>query len=60
MIRTDLSEKVELIRQKESLEQEIKVTVEMTQNIVAENARGVQNQDDYNKGYNFWQRDTIN
>ncbi len=52
MIRTTLCDKSDLIKKKESLEEEINVTVEMTQNLVAENARKVQNQDDYNKRYN--------
>lgn len=47
-----IMEKADLIKQKESLEEEINVTVEMTQNIVAENARVAQNQDEYNKRYN--------
>lgn len=52
LIRTTLCDKEALIKQKESLEEEIAVTVEMTQNIVAENARVAQNQDEYNKRYN--------
>jgi hypothetical protein len=35
-----------------ALQSEIEVTVEMTQSIVAENARVAQNQEDYNKRYN--------
>lgn len=52
MIRATLCDKADLIKQKESLDEEINVTVEMTQNIVAENARVAQNQDEYNKRYN--------
>ena len=52
LIRTTLCDKEDLIKQKESLGEEIAVTVEMTQNIVAENARVAQNQDEYNKRYN--------
>lgn len=52
LVRTMLCDKADLIKQKESLEEEINVTVEMTQNIVAENARVAQNQDEYNKRYN--------
>lgn len=51
LIRITLCDKTDLIKQKESLEEEINVTVEMTQNIVAENARVAQNQDEYNKRY---------
>ena len=51
LIRTTLCDKADLIKQKEALEEEINVTVEMTQNIVAENARMAQNQDEYNKKY---------
>ncbi len=52
MIRRALCDKDDLIKQKESLEEEITVTVEMTQNLVAENARKAQNQDEYNQRYN--------
>lgn len=52
LIRTMLCDKADLIKQKEALEEEINVTVEMTQNIVAENASVAQNQDEYNKKYN--------
>lgn len=51
LIRTTLCDKADLIKQKEALEEEINVTVEMTQNIAAENARMAQNQDEYNKKY---------
>lgn len=47
-----LCDKVDLIKRKESLEDEINITVEMTQNLVSENARIAQNQDEYNKRYN--------
>jgi hypothetical protein len=49
LIRTTLCDKDDLIKKKESLEEELAITVEMTQNLVAENARKAQNQDDYNK-----------
>lgn len=52
LIRTTLCDKEDLIKQKESLEEAIVVTVEMTQNIVAENAGIIQDQDKYNKRYN--------
>ena len=52
LIRTMLCDKADLIKQKEALEEEINVTVEMTQNIVGENASVAQNQDEYNKKYN--------
>lgn len=52
LIRTTLCDREDLIKQKESLGEEIAVTVEMTQNIVAENVREAQNQDEYNKRYN--------
>ena len=52
LIRTTLCDREDLIKQKESLGEEIAVTAEMTQNIVAENAREAQNQDEYNKRYN--------
>ena len=52
LIRTTLCDKDDLIKKKESLEEELAITVEMTQNLVAENARKAQNQDDYNKKYN--------
>ncbi len=51
-IRTMLCDKADLIKKKESLEDEINITVEMTQNLVSENARIAQNQDEYNKRYN--------
>ena len=47
-----LCDKADLIKRKESLEDEINITVEMTQNIVSENAKMAQNQDEYNKRYN--------
>ena len=52
LIRSTLCDKDDLIKKKESLEEELAITVEMTQNLVAENARKAQNQDDYNKKYN--------
>lgn len=52
LIRTTLCDKADLVKKKESLEAEIAIAVEMTQNIVAENARVAQNQDEYNKKYN--------
>lgn len=47
-----LCDKADFIKRKESLEEEINITVEMTQNLVSENARIAQNQDEYNKRYN--------
>lgn len=41
-----------LQEEKDKLEEEMAVFVEMTQNIVAENARVAQDQDDYQKRYN--------
>ena len=52
MIRQMLTDNSELITKKGALQSEIEVTVEMTQGIVAENARVAQNQEDYNKRYN--------
>lgn len=52
LIRQMLTDNAELIVKRDSLQGEIEVTVEMTQNIVAENARVAQNQEDYNKRYN--------
>ncbi|MDO4650245.1 MAG: recombinase family protein [Eubacteriales bacterium] len=52
LIRTALCDKEDLLKQKESLEEEITVTVEMTQNLVAENARKAQDQEEYTKRYN--------
>ncbi len=42
----------ELLEKKKSLQSELEATLNMTQAIVAENARVVQNQDDYNTRYN--------
>ena len=42
----------ELEAKRDALQEEIAVTVELTQNAVAENARVAQDQDDYNKRYN--------
>ena len=39
----------ELEAKRDALQEEIAVTVELTQNAVAENARVAQDQDDYNK-----------
>ena len=52
LIRQMLTDNSELIAKRDALQGEIEVTVEMTQSIVAENARVAQNQDDYNKRYN--------
>ena len=42
----------ELEAKRDALQEEIAVTVELTQNAVAENARVAQDQNDYNKRYN--------
>ena len=52
LIRQMLTDNGELIAKRDALQSEIEVTVEMTQSIVAENARVAQNQEDYNKRYN--------
>lgn len=52
MIRNMLCDKTDLIKRKESLEEEINITVEMTQSLVSENARIAQNQDEYAQKYN--------
>lgn len=52
MIRTMLCDNSELAVKRDALQEEIAVTVELTQNAVAENARVAQDQDDYNKRYN--------
>ena len=52
LIRQMLTDNGELIAKRDALKGEIEVTVEMTQSIVAENARVDQNQEDYNKRYN--------
>ncbi len=52
LIRQMLIDNGELIAKRDALQGEIEVTVEMTQSIVAENARVAQNQEDYNKRYN--------
>lgn len=52
MIRKTLCDNSELKLQRDALHEEIAVTVELTQNAVAENARVAQDQDDYNKRYN--------
>lgn len=52
IIRQTLCDNTDLIKQKEELQKEIGITVDLTQSIVAENARRVQNQGEYNKRYN--------
>ena len=47
-----LCDNSELEAKRDVLQEEIAVTVELTQNAVAENARVAQDQDDYNKRYN--------
>lgn len=47
-----LCDNSELEAKRDALQEEIAVTVELTQNAVAENARVAQDQDDYNKRYN--------
>lgn len=51
MIRKMLCDKGDLLKQKETLEAEIAVTVELVQNLMEENTRKVQDQDDYNMKY---------
>ena len=51
LIRQILTDNGDLIAKRDALQGEIEVTVEMTQSIVAENARVAQNQEDYNKRY---------
>ena len=52
MIQKMLCDNSELEAKRDALQEEIAVTVELTQNAVAENARVAQDQDDYNKHYN--------
>ena len=52
MIQKMLCDNSELEAKRDVLQEEIAVTVELTQNAVAENARVAQDQDDYNKRYN--------
>ena len=52
MIRTMLCDNSVLEAKCDALQEEIAVTVELTQNAVAENARVAQDQDEYNKRYN--------
>ena len=52
MIQKMLCDNSELEAKRDALQEEIAVTVELTQNAVAENARVVQDQDDYNKHCN--------
>lgn len=52
MIQKMLCDNSELKAKRDALQEEIAVTVELTQNAVAENARVAQDQDDYNKRYN--------
>lgn len=54
LMRTTLCDREDLIKQKESLGEEIAVTVEMTQNIVAENARVAQNKMNTIKDITLW------
>lgn len=51
IIRKTLCVTDALQEEKDKLEEEMAVLVEMTQNIVAENARVAQNQDEYQKRY---------
>ena len=51
LVRTMLCATDDLQAEKQRLEDEISMIVSMTQNIVAENARIAQNQDDYQKRY---------
>ncbi len=52
IVRKMLLNDGELLEKKKSLQSELEATLNMTQAIVAENARVVQNQDDYNTRYN--------
>lgn len=52
MIQKMLCDNSELEAKRDVLQEEIAVTVELTQNAVAENARVAQDQDNYNKRYN--------
>lgn len=52
MIQKMLCDNSELEAKRDALQEEIAVTVELTQNAVGENARVAQDQDDYNKRYN--------
>ncbi len=52
LVRKMLMNDEELQAKKKSLQSELEVTVDMTQGIVAENAGVVQDQNDYNTGYN--------
>ncbi len=51
IIRKTLMNDDELLNKKKSLQSELESTVNETQSLVMENARGVQNQDDYNTRY---------
>lgn len=51
VIRTTLFETTDLINEREKLQEEMTLIVEMTQSCVAENARRAQNQDEYQKRY---------
>lgn len=52
IVRNMLSNNTELIKKKSMLEDEITMTAERTQNIISENARIAQNQDEYSERYN--------
>ena len=52
LIRKKVCDTTKLTEEKEQLEQEMNVLVEMTQNIVADNARVAQSQEDYQSRYN--------
>ena len=52
LVRQTLCESRELEAEKASLQQELAVLVEMTQNCIAENARVAQDQGEYQKRYN--------
>lgn len=52
IIRQTLCVTTALVEERDRLEADMAVLVEMTQNIVAENARIAQNQDEYQKRYN--------
>ena len=52
LVRQTLCDTTELEQEKASLQQELAVLVEMTQNCIAENARIAQDQGEYQKRYN--------
>lgn len=59
LIRKTLCDTETLREEKDRLENEINVLVEMTQNMINENARIAQDQDEYQKSTMGWFRDTM-